>query len=424
VGEAGGDSNGISPEVPPPASRFSALEHRDFRLYWAGQFVSTAGTQMQLAAVAWQVYLLSHSALALGMLGLVRIGPIIVFSLGGGVFADALDRRRLMLVTQSLLLSVSVALAVTTATHSIALWMVYLLAGGAAAANAFDSPARQALVPSLVPSQKLANAISLNTTMFQVATVLGPSIAGLVIATRGLPSVYEIDAISFLVVLAVLLVIRPRALAGRAPRISWHSALEGLAFVRRSPILLWTTLLDFVATFFGSATALLPIFARDILHVGSQGYGLLYAAPSLGAVVAGIILSTRARSIHRQGLIILASVAAYGAFTIAFGSSRVFLISLLALAGVGASDTVSMILRQTIRQMVTPDELRGRMTSVSMVFFMGGPQLGEAEAGLVARGFGAPASVISGGVAAIAAVALIAYGASKLRNYQAEARAA
>jgi MFS family permease len=176
-------------------------------------------------------------------------------------------------------------------------------------------------------------------------------------------------------------------------------------------------LLDFVATFFGSATALLPIFARDILHVGASGYGLLYAAPSIGAVLAGIAMSFAGGLIVRQGRVILAAVAAYGAFTVLFGASTSFLLSLAALAGVGASDTVSMVLRQTVRQLVTPDALRGRMTSVSMVFFMGGPQLGEFEAGLVARAFGAPISVISGGVAALAATILIGMRAAGLRRY-------
>jgi len=195
------------------------------------------------------------------------------------------------------------------------------------------------------------------------------------------------------------------------------AAVEGLQFVWREPILRSTMLLDFIATFFGSATALLPIFASDILHVGAQGYGILYAAPAAGAIVASIIMSFVALRIKHQGRVILISVAAYSAFTILFGFSRVFLLSILFLGAVGASDTVSMILRQTVRQLVTPNALRGRMTSVSMIFFMGGPQLGEVEAGLVARAFGAPLSVVTGGIAALAATILVAWKATTLRRY-------
>jgi MFS family permease len=176
--------------------------------------------------------------------------------------------------------------------------------------------------------------------------------------------------------------------------------------------------LDFMATFFSSATSLLPIFARDILHVGSEGYGFLYAAPGAGAVVAGVAVSFYSSAIRAQGRVVLLSVAAYGACTVLFGLSRSFALSLLALAGTGAADTVSMIIRQTIRQVVTPDALRGRMTSVTSVFFMGGPQLGEVEAGLVARAFGAPISVISGGLAALLATGLIGYYARGLRRYR------
>jgi MFS family permease len=205
-------------------------------------------------------------------------------------------------------------------------------------------------------------------------------------------------------------------------RVSLAAAVEGLRFVFRTSILLSTMLLDFVATFFGSAMALLPIFARDVLHVGAGGYGLLYSAPSVGAVIAGIAMSFMGGKIVRQGLVILISVAVYAACTVLFGLSTNFALSLAALAGTGASDTVSMILRQTVRQLVTPDAMRGRMTSVSMIFFMGGPQLGEIEAGVVARAFGAPFSVVSGGIAALVATILIAVRAGRLRSYGVGAR--
>jgi MFS family permease len=405
-----------------PGGPLAALSHRDFRLYWAGQFVSTAGTQMQTAAVAWQVYLLTNSAVALGLIGLVRVVPILVFSLWGGVVADVIDRRRLLMVTQTVLLALSVALAVTTITAVISLWIIYTVTALAAGAVSFDNPARQAMVPSLVPRHRLTNALSLNSISFQTATVIGPSLAGLVIAASGVASVYALDAASYLAVLFALVMIHPPRIVGTVQRVSVAAAVEGLRFMRGTPILLSTMVLDFIATFFGSATALLPIFARHVLHVGSQGYGLLYAAPAIGAVGAGVVMSFYGGRIHRQGAAILAAVALYGGFTILFGLSRIYLISLLALAGTGATDTVSMVLRQTVRQIVTPDTLRGRMTSVSMVFFMGGPQLGEVEAGLVARAIGAPGSVITGGIAAVLATALVAYRAAGLRRYHSESR--
>ncbi len=409
------DSNG--PETNTD-SRWAVLGYRDFRLFWLGQGISSAGTQMQSAAVAWQVYLLTNSAVALGLLGLFRVVPIIALSIFGGVVADVLDRRRLLLLTQTILMSLSIALAVATSTGTISIWLIYALSALAAGATSFDNPARQAMVPSLVPRSHLTTALGLMSTIFQVATVAGPAIAGVIIATLGVSAVYVADAVSYGAVLAALVVIHPPPVVGAVARISVGAAIEGLRFMRRSPILLSTSALDFIATFFGSATALLPIFARHILAVGSQGYGILYASPAVGAIVAGTLMSAFGRRIQHQGAFILGAVAAYGAFTIGFGLSHLFILSVILLAGTGAADTVSMVLRQTVRQLITPDELRGRMSSVSMMFFMGGPQLGEIEAGVVARSFGAPLSVVSGGVAAVIATLLIAYRASGLRRYQ------
>jgi MFS family permease len=407
-----------SGELTDPKPRtFPALGHRDFRLYWGGQFVSTAGSQMQMAAVAWQVYLLTNSAVALGLIGLMRVVPIILLSIFGGVVADVLDRRRLLIITQSVLMSLSLLLSIATWSGHVSVWVIYTVTALAACAISFDNPARQAMIPSLVPRAHLTNAISVNSTTFQLATMIGPAIAGLIIATSGVAAVYATDAASFCAVLIALIVIRPPAIVGGIQRVSIGAAVEGLRFMRDSPIILWTMLLDFVATFCGSATALLPIFARQVLAVGSEGYGVLYAAPAGGAIVAGALMSIFGSRIRRQGITILVAVTAYGLCTVLFGLSRIYLISLLALAGTGAADTVSMVLRQTVRQLNTPDVLRGRMTSVGMMFFMGGPQLGEMEAGAVAGAVGAPLSVIFGGVAAIVATVIIATRAAGLCQY-------
>lgn len=407
---------GSGPSRTPHA--LIALTYRDFRLFWAGNVISVAGTQMRQAAVAWQVYVLTHSAVALGALGLVRVVPIVLLSVVGGVVADRFDRRKLLLATQLVLLIVSLSLAAVTYTGLVSIWTLYGLVALGTAAVSFDNPARQALVPSLVSRKHLTNALSLNTTTFELAMVVGPALAGLVIAVWGVGAVYLIDAGSYTAVVVALLLIRSPVVAGAVRRVTLSAALEGLAFVWREPILISTMGLDFVATFFGSATALLPIFARDILHVGSTGYGLLFAAPAIGAILAGIAMSFLARHIRHQGRTILVSVAVYAGFTVLFGLSRTFLLSLLFLAGTGAADTVSMILRQTVRQIVTPDALRGRMSSVGMMFFMGGPQLGELEAGLVARALGAPFSVVSGGIAALLFTAAIAWRSRRLREYR------
>jgi MFS family permease len=402
---------------------FAALQHRDFRWLWIGQLVSTSGSMMHNAAVLWHVSILvpeDQKAAALGLVGLVKFVPIVVFSILSGVVADAVDRRRLMLVTQTAMTLIAGVLAWLTFRGLSEVWPIYALSALLSAAGAFDGPARQSLIPQIVPPQHFANAISLNTVLFQTASVVGPTLAGVAIATLGLQWVYALNALSFLAVIAALLRMRPlppRPPEERTP-ISWAAAWEGLRWVFSAPLIRSSMLLDFFATFFASAMALLPIYAQDVLQVGAHGYGWLYAAPSFGAVAASLALVHSSERIRRRGVWLLASVVAYGAATVAFGLSRDFALTFACLALVGAADTVSMVLRNVIRQLSTPDRLRGRMTGVNMVFFMGGPQLGEVEAGLVAQAFGPVASVVSGGLACIAATALIAWREPELRRYR------
>ena len=404
---------------------FVALEHRNFRLIWAGLLVSFTGSMMQNAALLWHVSLLvppERKGLALGLVGLVRIVPVIVFSMIAGVVADVWDRRRLMLVTQTAAALVALALAAIAFANVRHLWLIYLLAAAGSAVGAFDLPARNALVPTLVPREHLPNAISLNTIMFQTAAVAGPSLGGILIAASNVGSAYVANAISFGFVVAALLLMRdlperqPPA-PGVRDDVSWHAALEGLRFVFGAPLIRSTMLLDFFATFFSSAMALLPIFAQDILSIGARGYGWLYAAPAVGAVAMSVIMVPMTERIRRRGPTLLWAVIGYGAATAVFGLSRSFWLTFLCLAMTGATDTVSMIIRNVIRQLETPDRLRGRMTGVNMVFFMGGPQLGELEAGAVANWFGAPFSVISGGVGCLIATTWIAAATPALRRY-------
>jgi len=406
-----------------PQSPFAALRHRNFRLLWTGQLISFSGSNMQMAALLWHVSLLvpaNRRPIALGMVGLVRLMPIVFFSIAGGTLADASDRRRVMLLTQSGMALTALALAVLTFRGVHHPWPLYALAAIGASFGAFDGPARQSLTPTLVPRDHLPNAITLNAILVQVASVAGPAVGGLIIATRGVAWVYAVNALTFVCVIAALLMMRdvPVRNADDSVSFSVRAVREGFGFVFSSPIIRASMLLDFFATFFSSATALLPIFAQDILRVGARGYGWLYAAPSVGAVLMSVVMVRVIERIEHRGIVLLWAVCAYGAATIVFGLSHSFLLAFLCLAVTGAADTVSMVLRNVIRQLGTPDHLRGRMTGINMVFFQGGPQLGELEAGAVAQWIGPRGSVVTGGIGCLIATAWIAARTPALRNYR------
>jgi MFS family permease len=414
--------------------RLAALRFRDFRLLWIGQLVSMIGSQMQVTAVNWHIYELLRGqsytimlagypidlgaeALGLGALGLVRIVPIIVFALIGGMLADARNRRAVLLWTQAALLLFSALLAAVTFTGNATVLAIYLLTAAASAASAFDNPARQSLVPNIVPPKHLSNAVSLNVLQWQIGTIVGPAVAGVMVARLNIGLVYVVDALSFAAVILALLMMEYRGgAAARETGLGWSALVEGIRYTFGSRIIMSTMLLDFVATFFSSARTMLPIVADRILHVGPEGYGLLNTAQPAGAFAAGAITALR-KDVRRQGVVLLTSVAIYGLATALFGASTGFLLSYILLALTGAGDTVSTVVRGTIRQLITPDELRGRMTSVNMVFFMGGPQLGELEAGLVASAFGAPIAIVTGGIATVLFTAWIAWRYPALRNY-------
>jgi MFS family permease len=410
-----------------------ALQHRNFRLLWIGLLISFSGSLMQTAALLWHVSILvpdDKRALALGMVGLVRVVPVVVFSLLSGVAADVYDRRKLMLVTQTVMAIFAAALAALTWRGLDSVWPVYAIAAASSAAGAFDLPARQSLTPNLVPREHLPNALALNTIMFQVAAVTGPAVGGIVIGQLGVAWAYAFNAVSFLVVIAALLMMTavrgPASSDGRQPDVEGSkkaqftvdAALEGLRFVFRAPLIRSTMLMDFFATFFSSATALLPLYAQDILGVGASGYGWLYAAPAVGAIVTSAIMVKAVDRIDRRGRVLTWAVVGYGLATVGFGLSVSFWLSFACLALTGATDTVSMVFRNLIRQLETPDHLRGRMVGVNMVFFAGGPQLGELEAGLVAQWRGPVFSVVTGGLACIAATAWIAARTAPLRRYR------
>ncbi len=407
-------------------SAFAALKFRDFRLLWMGQIVSVTGSQMQLVAINWHVYLLTRSPFALGMVGLFRGVPIIICSLIGGVVADAVDRKRLMIATQGVMLASAGLLTFATIAGLKSVWPIYVLTGISSAAVAFDIPARQALMPTLVPPKDFPNAVSLGLIVFNVAMIAGPWLAGQTLSSHGPATVYAANSVSFLAVIVALFAMRrgsrPAEQSEMTTRVSFAALKEGLEFVWQTPIIVQTMTLDFAATFFASATALLPIFAEEILHVGARGLGWLAAAPAVGSVITALVMA-RMGSFRQQGRLVIVSVAIFGLATAAFGLSRVFWFSLLMLSVTGAADTISTVLRQTIRQLATPNHLRGRMTSINMMFFMGGPQFGEVEAGVVAALIGAPLSVVTGGMGSLLSALIAMVKGKSLRNYESEHKA-
>ncbi len=373
---------------------------------------------MQQATISWHIYLLTHSAFALGLAALVRFAPVVVFSLIGGVIADTYDRRRVMLVTQSAMMLFAAILGLLTSSGWISAVLIYVLVAFTAAASVFDSPARQALFPNLVPPEHLTNALSLNSINNQTASIVGPALAGFMIAWKGVAAVYWINAASFLAVLVALILMRTPTQQGLGGANMTLKALgDGIRFLRRSEIILSIMLLDLFGVFFSSASALLPIFAHEILQVGPQGFGILSSSQAMGAVIAGAGTAF-AGNLKKKGPLVLWAFALYGVATALYGISRSFALSVLFLAIVGATHTFSTILRNTLRQLVTPDYLRGRMGSLNMVFTRGGSQLGNLEAGIVAALIGAPLSVITGGIATVITVAAIAWLVPQLRNYR------
>lgn len=387
---------------------YKALRHRDFRLLWGADFVSTLGTQVQRVAITWQVFELTGDPLQLGLLGLCRFVPILLFGLAGGVVADRSDRRRTLLLCQLALLATSAVLAWLTATGEIGLLAIYGITALSAAVGAVAAPTRQALVPALVPRQSIGGAMTLNILASQVASVGGPALGGLVIGRSGLGAAYALDAVSFGAVVVALLALRPPSQVVSPSRGGMAEAVEGLRFLRDSPVLLGVMSLDFLATFFGTATVLMPIFAAELLRVGPTGLGLLLAAPAAGAVAASAVMGM-ARTPVRPGRGVIAAVALYGASVLGFGLSRDLWLSLGLLAGGGAADAVSMALRHTLRNLATPDALRGRIAAAHSTFAMGGPQLGELEAGLVAAAVGAGPAVALGGLGTMLAAAVIGW---------------
>jgi MFS family permease len=400
-----------------------ALRYRPYALLWTGLLVSIAGSQMQNAALLWHLRTLSDRPVVVSGIGLMRFLPILLFAPFGGVAADSFNRRRILFITQSTMAVTAFLLGLLTWLGHITIWQIYLISAVQAVAVSFDMPARQALVPNLVPREILPSAFGLQSIAMNTGSIVGPALCGLVIGYLGQEYTYLINAASFLAVLAALFAMGPIAQETRAAvrgiKDSLASILEGARFIFQRPIILSSMLLDFIATFFSSANTLLPFVARDILHVNEIAYGWLVASESIGAVAVGLFFSQRTQ-VRRQGKLLLAAVVAFGLATVLLGFATSFAMAMLALILVGVGDSVSTILRNTIRQLQTPDYIRGRMVSLNAIFFQGGPQLGEIEAGLAAQAFGIPFAIISGGIGCIIGVVAVALRWPQLRRYSGE----
>lgn len=404
--------------IPP------ALRYRRFALLWIGLFISIAGSQMQVAALLWHLRSLSDLPILVSGIGLARALPIFLLAPFGGVFADTYNRRKIMFITQSVMLTTAATLGLLTMTGLIQIWHIYLITFIQAIAVSFDIPARQSLVPNLLPREILPSAYSLQSIASNTGAIIGPALSGIVIASLGQHFTYLFNASSFLAVLAALLLMgsveqEQRGGVRMDARYSFNSIREGWQFIIGQPIILSSMLLDFSATFFSSANTLMPFLARDILGLNEVGYGWLLSAESMGAVCVGLVLSQRAQ-VRKQGRLLVIAVMAYGMATIMLGFSRTFWMAAISLALLGACDSISTILRNTIRQLQTPDYIRGRMVGINQIFFQGGPQLGEIESGIAATLLGPSGAIILGGVGCIAAVAAVVKRWPQLLRYQGE----
>jgi MFS family permease len=405
------------PQDSNHAYRFP-LRYRDFCVFWTGSLLSGIGSQFTTVAMAWQLYELTDSAFQVGLLGLARAVPQMGLLLVAGLLADAMDRRKLMMCTDIGLFGVSMTLALLTLAGKASPGLLYTATALLAIFNSLETPARQSIIPNLVPREELAQTLALQGTQRYVPIIAGPSLAGVVLALFGPAACYMIDAFSWLAMSLSLTLLRTKLPSGKGwQAVSFRSLHEGLQFVWGHGVIFPLMVLDFGATFFGNARALYPIYARDILFVGPTGLGVLYAARAVGSLFSATAI-TFFGPVRRGGRWIFVGVMVYGISTVLFSGSQVFWFSVLMLALSGAGDTISAILRTTINQLSTPDELRGRMSSINSIFTTSGPQLGQFESGVVAAWLGAELSAMTGGLATLIILAGVLAAFPKIRQFQ------
>ena len=386
-------------------ARLEVLHNRDFRLFLVARLLATLAVQMQTVAVGWQVYSVTHDPLDLGLIGLSQFLPFIVLILPAGQMADRRDRRRILTGCFAVECVCALALLVLAVRGIESAWPVFAVMILFGAARAFAMPTGQALLPNLVPREQFGTAVALNTSTWQVATIAGPAIGG-ILYVAGPATVYATVAVLLAAGTAMTFTLRGGGDSGLSlePQ-SLDALLSGLRFVWRRRPVLGAISLDLFAVLFGGATALLPVYAADVLHVGPGGLGVLRAAPGVGAAVCGVALSLVPITRH-VGRWMFGGVLAFGVATIVFGVSRSFSVSLVALTLLGAGDMVSVYIRHLLVQLQTPDDIRGRVSAVSAVFIGASNELGEFESGVTAAWWGTVPAVIVGGCATLV-VALV-----------------
>ena len=404
---------GESQLLPAQARSFA---YPDFTLYQIARFFIVAALEMQSVAVGWQVYEITHRPLDLGLVGLAQFLPGVLFFLVAGHAADRHDRTRLLNICYAGFILCSGLLLALTLRHSRSVYAIYAVLVLLGVVRCFNWPASRALLPQLVPADYFSKAVAWNASLFQAATILGPSIGGILYALVGGPSVvYGTAAAACAIALVASLRIRTTAQPRPAEEMSLHTVMAGFRYVWREKVVLGSISLDMFAVLLGGAVALLPVYASEILRTGPWGLGLLRSAPGVGAAMMALFLAQRPIR-GRAGWIMLTCVAGFGVFTIVFGISRSLMLSLLALFMVGATDMVSVIIRATLVQIATPDPMRGRVNAVDMLFIGASNELGEFESGLTAHWFGTERAVVLGGIGTLIVIVLWAWLFPDLRN--------
>jgi MFS family permease len=403
-------------------SRVPALQHAAYRAFFSASLLSQLGAFTQSAAVVWQVTEMTNSEEAVGLIALFRVLPTIALSLPAGVLADQLDRRKVLLFTQAALALVALMLGWVTAFGVVQVWHIYALVALGGALQSFDIPARHALVPRLVPLQHFPNAVTLNSVAWRVSEVLGPLVMAYLVqrggyafgsfAVSGLAACYLFNAISYTGMIWMYWRLPPHLpeFDSEADKIRRFRDIgpalrEGVSFVRRNEVVRSSMLIDFWATFFSTADALLPFYARDVFQLNVWAFSQMRAAIAIGSLAAALVMSVL-RPVRRQGAGVIWAVLVYGAATAAFAYCPNYALALVLLGITGAADSVSTVWRQTIRQVATPDRLRGRVGAVAAILQRSGPQLGDYEAGFVGERLGTRLSVLLGGLACVGVAAL------------------
>ena len=378
------------------------LRHsKPFRRLLIGQTISLIGRQLTVVAVPYQILVLTHSEVWVGLIGLAQVIPLVSISIFGGQIADRLDRRKVLLVTQVLLALCSAALAVGAWMGNPPLAAIFVIVGLAAGIGAIDNPARTATLPNLVSHSRLPGALALNFGVFQAALIAGPAIGGLVLSTAGLTAAYAFDAITFAASWFAVFLLPPQKPQGEVKESRWQAVKSGLAFAWKQRTILGTFSVDLAAMIFGMPRAVFPILALAIYHVGPTGLGFLYSAVGIGAVIA-VLTSGWVRGRESLGKIVVAAVSVWGFAIIAFGLVGNFWLAMLFLIIAGMGDSISAICRNTIVQSLTPDHLRGRISAFYSMVVTGGPYLGDLEAGVIAGTLTPEISIVSGGVLSVA----------------------